>query len=111
MLFHVTSVANRDSILKYGLDWSRMGHARGIAGSRGPEVDGVFLCRDEWEANWFIDLNNTGGPVDVWTVADVTLSDLDESPHGYLFLPRRIPASQLTLARRDVPPGRMSDQA
>jgi len=39
-LFHVSSVANRDSILAYGLDWTRMGAAPGIAGSLAPEADG-----------------------------------------------------------------------
>jgi hypothetical protein len=38
-----------------------MGAARGIAGSMAPEENGVFLCRDEFEARFFTDLNNTGG--------------------------------------------------
>jgi len=46
-LFHVSSAANRKSILAHGLDWTRMGAARGIAGSTTPEQEGVFLCRDE----------------------------------------------------------------
>jgi hypothetical protein len=45
-LFHVSSAANRKSILAHGLDWTRMGAARGIAGSTTPEQEGVFLCRD-----------------------------------------------------------------
>ena len=53
-MFHVTSVANRDSILRYGLDWSRMGAAPGIAGSRAQEAEGVFLASDEFEADWFV---------------------------------------------------------
>ncbi len=57
--FHVTSTTNRDSVLKHGLDWSQMGEARGIAGSRRPEVSGAFLCRDESEADWFVYINNT----------------------------------------------------
>ena len=30
-----------------------MGAARGIAGSMTPEENGVFLCRDEFEARFF----------------------------------------------------------
>jgi hypothetical protein len=33
-----------------------------------PEEEGVFLCRDEFEAGFFVQINNTGGPVDVWAV-------------------------------------------
>ncbi len=51
-LFHVTSAVNRESILAHGLDWTRMGAAPGIAGSPVPEDDGVFLCRDEFEAGF-----------------------------------------------------------
>ena len=36
LLYHVTSVLNRESIAQHGLDWRRMGAARGIAGSRAP---------------------------------------------------------------------------
>ena len=60
-LFQVSSAANRESIRSHGLDWTRMGAARGIAGSTTPEENGVFLCRDEFEARFFTDLNNTGG--------------------------------------------------
>jgi len=55
-------------VLSCDEDWTRMGAARGIAGSMSPEEKGVFLCRDEFEARFFIDLNNTGGPVDIWVV-------------------------------------------
>src|SRR5260221_14485904 len=47
-LFHLSSAADRDSILAHGLDWTRMGAAPGIAGSTAPEADGVFLCADGW---------------------------------------------------------------
>jgi hypothetical protein len=59
---HVTSSRNRSSILRYGLDWTRMGAAPGIAGSGRPEVEGCFLCVDVLEDEWFIKMNNTGGP-------------------------------------------------
>lgn len=65
-LFHVSSVANRRSIGAHGLDWTRMGAAPGIAGSRSPEVEGCFLAGEE-DVDWFVlTINNTGGPVDVW---------------------------------------------
>ena len=44
---------------------------RSIAGSVRPEEEGCFLCRDRWEADWFVAMNNTGGPVDIWAIEDV----------------------------------------
>lgn len=78
--------------------------ARGIAGSTGPEQDGIFLCFSEAEAGFFIGMNGTGGPVDLWAVEGIDLSELIESPEGFLFLPRPIPPSRLTLVRRDIEP-------
>jgi hypothetical protein len=65
-LFHVTSARNRESILAHGLDWTYMGAAPGIAGSSAPEEQGVFLCLNEFDVDFFVRMNNTGGPVDVW---------------------------------------------
>jgi hypothetical protein len=45
-VFHGSSVANRESIAKHGLDWTRMGVAPGMAGSQKPEVEGCFVCID-----------------------------------------------------------------
>ena len=81
-----------------------MSSARGIAGSVEPEQAGCFLCVDEWEMEWFIEMNNTGGPVDVWAVEGVDEAQLVESPEGHSYLPRRIPADRLTLLRVDLPP-------
>ena len=86
-----------------------MALASGIAGSRRPEVEGVFLCCGDWEVDWFIDLNNTGGPVDVWAVAGVDGADLIDNGNGHYYLARPVTPSDLTLVRQDVPPGRMSD--
>ncbi len=97
-MFHVSSAANRESILAHGLDWTRMGTARGIAGSTAPEETGVFLCRDEFEARFFIDMNNTGGPVDVWTVTGVEEDELIDSGSGFCYFPAPIPPGQVTLA-------------
>ena len=66
--YHVTSALNRASIQRYGLDWRRMGSARGIAGSLRAEQEGCFLASDEGERDWFVRMNNTGGAVDVWEV-------------------------------------------
>ena len=102
-LFHVSSAANRESIRSHGLDWTRMGAARGIAGSLTPEENGVFLCRDEFEARFFTDLNNTGGPVDVWVVTGVADSGLVTGGSGFCYFPAPISPAQVTLA--DWPQG------
>lgn len=96
-MFHVSSVANRQSILAHGLDWQRMGAARGIAGSAAPEADGVFLCADEFEVQFFVNMNNTGGPVDVWQVTGIEEEHLVDSPNGFSYFPAPIPRNQVTL--------------
>jgi hypothetical protein len=58
-LFYVASCGSRQSIREHGLDSSRMGAVPGIAGSRRPAGDGVFVCRDD---EFFVAINNTGGP-------------------------------------------------
>jgi hypothetical protein len=100
-LFHVSSALNRESILAYGLDWSRMGAARGIAGSLSPEEEGIFLCRDEFEAGFFVRMNNTGGPVDVWAVTGVGEEQLIEGDCGFCYFPAPIPPGRVALA--DLP--------
>lgn len=74
----------------------------GIAGSSAPEQDGVFLCCGEHEALFFIVGNNTGGPVDVWTVEGIDPCELVESPEGFMFVPRPVPPSALCLHRESV---------
>lgn len=81
-----------------------MGPARGIAGSSVPEVEGCFLCVDEGEDQWFIKLNNTGGAVDVWEVAEVDRAELRTSPNGHAYVARRVPPDHLKLVERDIPP-------
>ncbi len=102
-LFHVTSSRNRESIQAHGLDWTRMAGAPGIAGSHTPEQHGCFLCLGEFEMQWFVDMNNTDGTVDVWEVERIDVDDLVESPEGYFYLPRVIPPEQLALWRSDCP--------
>jgi hypothetical protein len=100
-MYHVSSVLNRASIAANGLDWRLMSASSGIAGSARPEIEGCFLCIDEWESTWFAEqINNTGGPVDVWEVADIAPGDLVETASGFSFYPGPIPASSLRLLRR-----------
>ncbi|MFJ4868647.1 hypothetical protein [Streptomyces sp. NPDC088757] len=101
---HVSSVLNRRSIARHGLDWARMGAAPGIAGSRRPEVEGVFLCRGEEEAEFFLQINNTRGPVDLWSVDGIDEGLLLDNGNGFVYLPGRVPAARLLLVRSDVPP-------
>src|SRR4051812_22161262 len=96
-MFHVSSILNRESIRRYGLDWTRMSAAPGIAGSRRPEVAGVFVCVSEFDVSFFVDMNNTGSDVDVWAVDGVAEADLVMSEHGFLFVPMRIPPDRVTL--------------
>ena len=100
--FHVTSSLNRASITEHGLDWEHMGTTCGIAGSPIPETAGIFLCRDEAEADYFVGMNNTGGPVDVWAVEGIDPESLTDNGRGYVYLPEKIPAARLMLRRRDL---------
>jgi hypothetical protein len=81
-----------------------MSEAPGIAGSTEPEQPGCFLCVDEWETDWFVEMNNTGGTVDVWAVEGIDKSDLVVSPEGYSYFPGRIPVERLSLVRWDIEP-------
>lgn len=101
--FHVTASRNRQSVEHYGLDWRRMSGVRGIAGSRQPEQEGIFLCQDEREVDWFLGFSGPGGPLDVWAVDGVDDGDLIRSPEGHLYVPYAIPPERLELVRADVP--------
>lgn len=104
-MFHVSSVLNRRSIQRYGLDASHMGAARGIAGSTRPEAEGIFLVAEESDVSWFVRMNNTGGPVDVWQVDGVDVDRMVGNGTGYFYLPCRIPVDQLTLVQQDLTEG------
>jgi hypothetical protein len=101
--FHVSSVLNRESIAEHGLDWSRMGAARGIAGSRSPEAEGAFVCRGQDEVQFFLRINNTGGPVDLWSVDGVDEELLTDNGNGFVYLPGRVPAALVRLVQSDIP--------
>lgn len=79
-----------------------MGAARGIAGSRRPEVEGIFVCRGEEEAGFFLRINNTGGPVDIWSVDGIDEGLLLDNGNGFVYLPGRIPAARVRIVRSDV---------
>lgn len=85
-----------------------MGAARGIAGSLSPEVAGVFLCTDASEVDFFVRMNNTGGPVDVWAVEGIDGASLVTFDTGYSYLPEKIEATRLTLIGAELPPVRRS---
>lgn len=74
-----------------------MGAACGIAGSREPEVEGIFLCRGESEAAWFVHMNNTGGPVDVWVVTGVGRTELHDNGSGLWYSQERSRPPRSTL--------------
>ena len=101
-MFHVSSARNRESIKLHGLDWSRLSAAPGIAGSREPEVDGIFVSSDYFTAEFFVRMSNAGGPVDVWAIDDVEEADLVESDSGFSYLPYRLGPQRLVLL--DQPP-------
>jgi hypothetical protein len=103
-MYHVTSSRNRGSIEVHGLDWLLMTTSPGIAGSREPEVDGIFVCPDTFTVDFFVGLNNTGGPVDVWAIDDVDQSHLVETSSGFTYLPSRISPERLTLLDQALPP-------
>jgi hypothetical protein len=105
-MYHVSSVANRASIELHGLDRRLMKHAPGIAGSERPEVDGVFLCIDQGEADWFVDLNNTGGEVDVWAVDGITMEQLVDAGSGHYYFPGTIVADAVERVRSNLPQSR-----
>lgn len=112
MLFHVTESSNRESILRHGLDWRRMGPAPGIAGSEVPQCEGVFLARDEWETKWFVEMGRNRGvaEIDVWEVLlDLDLDLTGDLPpdgplvlheDGYLYSTQPIPPHQLKVVDR-----------
>ena len=102
-LFHVTSTNDRASIDAYGLDWRRMDSAPGIAGSTRPKEHGIFVCTDDSEIEFFVAMNNTGGPVDVWAIDGIDEERI-ESSTGYGYIPHEIPGEALTLISRDIPP-------
>jgi hypothetical protein len=100
--YHVTSASNRQSIAEHGLDWTRMTSTRGIAGSSVPEQEGAFLCDHDSDVDYFVRMNNTGGPVDIWSVDGVDDVELLDNGSGYFYFPGVIPPERLTLVHLDI---------
>lgn len=81
-MYHVSDQVNRASICGYGLDWTRM-LGQGIAGSRVPEREGVFLCDDEHEVDFFVRMARSRGVTpDVWAV-NVDDCWVENGPSGW----------------------------
>ena len=72
-----------------------MGAARGIAGSRRPELEGVFLCCGQDEVEFFCRMNAEGTELDVWAVAGVDEDELMRSPNGFVYVSRPVLPSEL----------------
>jgi hypothetical protein len=62
-----------------------------------PEADGVFLCRDEFTASFFVRINTTGDPVDVWAVSGIDEGRMLDNGSGFFYFPGRISAGQVAL--------------
>ena len=108
--FHTTFAENRASISRHGLDWTRMTDT-GIAGSREPEAEGVFLCSNIESAEWFAQMGwRRGRPVDIWAVAldgAWLVGDPGASGGGdddWMICTESIAHTQLTLVRNDLLP-------
>jgi hypothetical protein len=82
-----------------------MGAAPGIAGSSRPEADGIFLCDSEFTVEFFLQINNTGGPVDVWQVDGVDAEQMLDNGSGFFYLPGRISVDRITLVQQDLAGG------
>jgi len=76
--------------------------SRGIAGSTGPEQEGVFLCQHVVDVEYFVSMNNTGGPVDVWSIEGIEDLELLDNGDGYFYFPGVIPPELLTLVHIDI---------
>lgn len=105
-LLHVSASVNRGSIERYGLDWRRMGAAPGIAGSRRPEAEAIFLGDDAFEVDFFTSMART--VTDVWSV-DVSGWWLRSGPAGWWLALQPVPPERVSLVRRDVPAGTPPD--
>ena len=104
---------NRVSIETHGLDWRHMGVTNGVAGGwRQPEVDGIYLCHEEWDTQYFAEMAISAGhdKVDVWEVSLPSGSALVEGDGGYEYFPQPISRDAIRLMRQDwTPTSRFAD--
>jgi hypothetical protein len=103
VFYHVTPSANRESIRRHGLDWTRMGAAPGIAsGLNVPEEPGSYLATES-EIDWFVEMCNHRELVDVWEVRASGL-ELVLTGSGFVMCPSVVPPQRLVLLRVDIDP-------
>jgi hypothetical protein len=96
-LVHITAAVNRESIRRWGLDWSRMGAARGIAGSAQPELPAIFLDTEDSVAFF---RRMAREPVDLWAI-DVTDLWVENGPDGWYIHGSPIEPGRLRLVESD----------
>jgi hypothetical protein len=68
----------------------------------------VGIGREAAEVGFFVGMNNTGGPIDVWAVMGINEGQLIESGNGFRYYPAKVPPSQITRIERpadDAEPG------
>jgi hypothetical protein len=99
---HATATANRESIYRHGLDWNRMGPARGLAGSTRPELPAIFVCEDLDDVSYLLYMAQ--GPTDIWSI-QVDGLWLENGPTGWQVIGHPIASDRLTLLVRDIPVG------
>ena len=99
-MFHVTATSNRESIKQHGLDWRRMAASYGIAGSRVPELEAIFLCESREDVSFFTRMART--PSDVWAVG-VDRLWMENGPDGWVILLQPVPRDRVCLVERDIP--------
>ena len=92
-MFHVSASANRESILRYGLDWRRMGPATGVAGSRRPELPGIFL---QESADDYFFVRMAAFQTDIWGVL-VDGKWIESGPSGWWFVAEPVGPEHLEL--------------
>src|SRR5258708_28918478 len=72
-----------------------------LCSRREPTVSGEFGREPgQFQTGFFIGLNNTGGPVDVWAITGIDERQLTEAPNRFRCYPAKIPASQVTLIQQ-----------
>jgi len=96
-MFHVSASANRESILRHGLDWRRMGPATGVAGSRSPELPGIFL-QESAHDDFFVRM--AAFQTDIWGVL-VDGRWIESGPSGWWFVAEPVEPERLKLLRSE----------
>ena len=92
-MFHVSASANRESILRHGLDWRHMGQAAGVAGSATPELPGIFV-QESADDDFFVRMAKF--PTDMWSVL-LEGRWIETGPSGWWFVARPVEPERLRL--------------